>query len=129
MVGRVVSTKMQHSAAVRVESKKTHPLYKKSFVSSKKYLADDPFGVSDGDVVIIEKVKPISRRKHWLITKVLGKDIVSLQEAELKEEAQEAIAEVLPEEKEEEPSEPEAEKKEPKTRRKASKEASERVSN
>lgn len=101
MVGRVVSVKMQHTAVVIVESKKTHPIYRKSFAHSKKYLVDDPFEVTLGDVVIFEKIAPISKRKHWKITKVLGKDIVSLEQAELLEEAQEAIAEVMPEEKEE----------------------------
>lgn len=97
MVGRVVSVKMEKTAVVLVESKKTHPIYGKSFVHTKKYLVDDQFAVSLGDVVIFEKVAPISKRKHWKITKVLGKDIVSIEQAELLEEAQEAIAEVMPE--------------------------------
>jgi small subunit ribosomal protein S17 len=99
MVGRVVSVKMQNTAVVIVESKKTHPVYRKSFRRSKKYLVDDQFEVSLGDVVIFEKIAPISKRKHWKITKVLGKDIVSLEQAELLEEANEAIAEVMPEDK------------------------------
>lgn len=99
MVGRVVSTKMQKTAVVLVESQKTHPLYKKSFIRTKKYLVDDPFEVKDGDIVVFVKIRPISKRKHWQITKVLGRDFVSLEQAELKEGAKKAIAEVLPEEK------------------------------
>ncbi len=102
MVGRVVSTKMNKTAVVIVESKKTHSMYGKSFAWSKKYLVDDPFKVKLGDIVIFEKVKPISKLKHWQVKKVLGQDIVSLETAELLAEAEEAIAEVLPEEKEEE---------------------------
>lgn len=101
MIGRVVSTKMQKTATVLVSRRKRHPLYKKTFLQTKKYLADDPLGVKDGDVVILEKVKPISKRKHWQIKRVMGKDIVALGTQELKEEAQEAIAKVLPEEPEE----------------------------
>lgn len=89
---------MQKTATVLVSRRKRHPLYKKTFLQTKKYLADDPLGVKDGDVVILEKVKPISKRKHWQIKRVMGKDIVALGTQELKEEAQEAIAEVLPEE-------------------------------
>lgn len=100
MIGRVVSTKMEKTATVLVEGKKKHPLYKKSFVRTKKYLAHDPIGVKDGDIVSMEKSRPFSKRKHWLITKVYGSDYVSLQQAELKEEAEEAIAEVLPEKEE-----------------------------
>jgi small subunit ribosomal protein S17 len=105
MVGRVVSVKMTKTAVVIVESKKTHPIYKKSFVHTKKFLVDDPFTVALGDMVIFDKIAPISKRKHWRITKVLGRDIVSLEQAELLEEAQEAIAEVMPEAKEESSSE------------------------
>ena len=99
MVGRVVSTKMQKTAVVIVERRKKHPLYQKSYVRTKKYLTDDPFGVSDGDVVILKKIRPMSKNKHWQIVKVLGRDIVSLEQAELQEEALEAIAEVLPEDR------------------------------
>ena len=100
MVGRVVSVKMSKTAVVLVESKKTHPVYGKTYVWTKKYSVDDPIGVSLSDVVVFGKVKPISKTKHWQISKVLGRDIVSLEQAELAEEAAEAIAEVLPEEKE-----------------------------
>lgn len=108
MVGRVVSTKMEKTVVVLIERKKTHPLYKKSYLRTKKYLADDSLGAKLGDIVVLEKIRPISKRKHWKVVKILGGDFVSLQEAQLKEGAKEAIAEavpagrqVLPEEKEE----------------------------
>ncbi len=102
MVGRVVSVKMTKTAIVLVESKKTHPLYGKSYKWTKRYLVDDQIGVVLGDIVIFEKIRPVSKHKHWQISKVLGKDIISLEQAELQEEAAEAIAEVMPEEKGEE---------------------------
>lgn len=98
MTGRVVSIKMKNTAVVLIESKKTHPLYKKSFAWSKKYLADDPIGVKLGDIVEIIKIRPISKLKHWQVAKILGQDLVALGEEHLKEEAREAIAEVIPEE-------------------------------
>lgn len=101
MIGRVVSAKMPKTATVLVESKKHHPLYAKSFVWTKKYLVDDTFGAKEGDIVIFVKIKPISKNKHWQITKVLGKDIISLQQAELQEEAKAAIIQVMPEEEKE----------------------------
>ncbi len=104
MKGRVVSVKMMHSASVLIEGKKTHPLYKKSFVWSKKYLVDDPIGVKLGDIVEILKTKPVSKRKHWVITKVIGADFVALAEEHLKEKTEEAIEEIMPEEKLEEES-------------------------
>ena len=93
---------MQKTVAVLVEGKKTHPLYGKSYVWSKKYLAHDELGAKLGDVVSITASKPISKRKHFTVVKIVGKDVVALGEAAMKQEAAEAIAEVMPEEKEEE---------------------------
>lgn len=104
MIGRVVSAKMQKTLAVLVEGKKTHPLYRKTFVWSKKYLVHDEIGAKLGDVVSITQTKPISKRKHFIVTKILGKDEVALGEAAMKQVEEEAIAEVMPEEKEEKPS-------------------------
>lgn len=100
MIGRVVSTKMQKTAVVLVERVVMHPLYKKTFSRTKKYLVDDPIGVKEGDVVEIVKVRPISKNKHWKIAKVVGKNLAEIVEEEQKEAAAEVIAEVMPEEEE-----------------------------
>lgn len=96
MVGRVTSTKTLNTATVVVESHKTHPVYGKSFVRSKKYLVDDRMSVKVGDIVEFEKIAPISKRKHWRITKVVGRDIVAIETEIMKEAAQEAIEKVMP---------------------------------
>lgn len=101
MIGRVVSAKMQKTVSVIVEGKKTHPLYKKTYVWSKKYLVRDELGSKEGDVVVIEETRPISKRVHWKIAKIIGADVVALGEAAMKQVEQEAIEEVMPEEKEE----------------------------
>lgn len=100
MIGRVVSTKLTKTATILVERVAMQPLYKKTFVRSKKYLVHDPLGVKEGDVVEIIKVRPISKNKHWQITKVVGKSLAEIAEEKLKQAAKETIAEVMPEEKE-----------------------------
>ncbi len=100
MVGRVVSNKMQKSAVVLLEFSVKHPLYQKAFKRSKKYLVDDHIGVSIGDIVEFIKVKPISKNKHWRISKVLGQDFAEIAGVQLKEQAEKQIEEVMPEEKE-----------------------------
>jgi len=100
MIGRVTSTKMEKTVSVIVESRKTHPLYKKTYAWSKRYLAHDEMGAQMGDIVRIVKSRPISKRKHWMVVKILGRDIVPMSEEALKAEAEEMIAEVMPEEKE-----------------------------
>jgi len=101
MTGRVVSIKMQKTAVVLIERTAMDPLYKKTFKRSKKYLVDDPIGVKDGDMVEIIKVSPVSKNKHWRITKVVGKNLAEIAEEKLKAQAEEIISEVMPEEKEE----------------------------
>lgn len=97
MIGRVVSTKMNNTATVLVERTSTHPLYKKTFMQSKKYLVDAPASIKDGDIVEIVKVRPISKNKHWKIVKVVGKNLTEINEEKLKAEAEKVIAEVMPE--------------------------------
>lgn len=104
MIGRVISTKLKNTATILVGRIAVHPLYKKSFARSKKYLADDQVGVKDGDIVEIIKTRPISKNKHWKIVKVLGRSLAEIAEQQMKEKAEEVIAEVMPEEKIEESS-------------------------
>ena len=96
MIGRVISTKLKDTATVLVSRVAIHPLYKKTFVRSKKYLCDDRLGVKDGDLVEIVDIKPVSKRKHWKITRVLGRSLAEIAEKHLKEKGEEAISEVMP---------------------------------
>src|SRR5689334_3337227 len=100
MIGRVVSVKNKNTATVLVTGTKTHPLYKKTFVFSKKFLADDKIGVQLGQIVEIVPIKPISKRKNFGITKVVGRDIEAIVGEQLKEQAAEVVAEVMPAESE-----------------------------
>ena len=66
--GTVVSVKMQDTATVAVERYVQHPKYKKFIRRTKKYLVHNPAGsVSEGDMVSIREVRPISKRKHFVI--------------------------------------------------------------
>lgn len=98
MTGRVISTKLKNTATILVERLAKHPLYKKTYLQSKKYLVEDQIGVKIGDIVDFIKCKPISKNKHWKITKVSGRSMAEIAKAELKEEAESIISEVMPEE-------------------------------
>ncbi|MBI2337980.1 30S ribosomal protein S17 [Candidatus Daviesbacteria bacterium] len=100
MIGRVVSTKLKNTVTVLVERVAKHPLYKKTFVRSKRYLVDDLVGVKEGDIVEIIKIRPISKNKHWRVAKVVGKNLEEITEVILKDQAEKVISEVMPEEKE-----------------------------
>ncbi|HEX4407213.1 MAG TPA: 30S ribosomal protein S17 [Xanthobacteraceae bacterium] len=68
--GVVVSDKQAKTLVVRVERRYTHPLFKKTVRSSKKYYAHDEkneFHV--GDMVWIEEHAPISKLKRWAVVR------------------------------------------------------------
>lgn len=100
MTGRVVSVKNKNTATVLVERVAINPLYKKTFIRTKKYLVGDSIGVKLGDMVEIINCRPISGKKNWKITKVLGKSLAEITAEKLKASAEAAISEVMPEEKE-----------------------------
>jgi len=70
--GIITSTKMDNTAVVTVSRKKTHPKYKKIYTRSKKFYVDDPKNeLKEGQTVVIEETKPISKLKHWRVVEVL----------------------------------------------------------
>jgi small subunit ribosomal protein S17 len=60
---------MEKTAVVEVKRRWRHPLYRKVLETGKKYLAHDEKGVEEGDIVIIEECRPISKRKHFKVIK------------------------------------------------------------
>jgi len=69
--GRVTSNKMQKTVVVKVETLKTHPLYKKKYKVHKKYKAhvENEKEYQIGDRVVIEECRPISKEKKWRVIK------------------------------------------------------------
>jgi len=66
--GIVVSNKMDKTIVVRVETRKSHPLYKKIIKSHKKYFVhDEDRKYNIGDVVEIIETNPKSRKKRWIV--------------------------------------------------------------
>ena len=73
-VGIVVSNKMQKTIVVKVESRFPHPIYAKTMMKTKKYLAHDEMGECNiGDQVLVQESRPLSKRKRWTLAKVLSK--------------------------------------------------------
>lgn len=67
LTGIVKSDKMTGTAAVVVTHLKTHPLYLKKTKWTKSYLADNSIKAKEGDEVVIESTRPVSKRKAWKI--------------------------------------------------------------
>jgi len=73
-VGKVVSNKMDKSIIVAIERKVKHPIYKKYFKKTAKFMAHDQNNIANiGDVVKIMETRPLSARKRWRLVEVVEK--------------------------------------------------------
>ncbi len=76
--GTVVSTKMNKTVVVLVESLRHHPLYKKVMRHKAKFMAhDEDKSCTLGDTVKIEETRPLSKCKRWRVVEVLRKKQVA----------------------------------------------------
>ena len=74
ITGLVVSDKMTKSVVVAVERQVRDPLYGKTQKRTSKFLAhNEQDGVKIGDRVAIVEARPMSRRKRWVVTRVVEK--------------------------------------------------------
>lgn len=72
IVGTVSSSKVDKTIVVTVRERKTHPLYRKQYTVSKKFMAHDENNEANvGDVVEIVETRPISKRKSHKLAKVV----------------------------------------------------------
>jgi len=70
LTGKVVSDKMAKTVVVAVLRVKRHPIYKKSYRVTKRYKAHDEKGeYKEGDQVIIQEVRPLSKDKRFVVVK------------------------------------------------------------
>ena len=74
--GVVISDKMDKSITVRVERKIQHPLYKKYIRRSTKFHAhDEKNDCREGDTVVIEQCRPVSKTKNWRLVEVVTRAV------------------------------------------------------
>ena len=72
-VGTVVSNKMEKTVVVNILRRVQLPLYGKVVLRSKKYKAHDELGCDQGDTVEITECRPMSKDKHFRVTRILEK--------------------------------------------------------
>lgn len=74
LIGTVSSSKGDKTIVVTVNTRKTHPLYRKQYTVSKKFVAHDETNEAEvGDKVAIVETRPISRRKHHKLDRIIEK--------------------------------------------------------
>ncbi|MDX9740081.1 MAG: 30S ribosomal protein S17 [Gammaproteobacteria bacterium] len=74
ITGRVISDKMDKTITVLVERRVPHPIYRKYVRRSTKLHAHDEANeCREGDTVVIEQSRPLSKTKSWRLVKVIGR--------------------------------------------------------
>ena len=75
-LGVVVSDKMQKSIVVAVERQVRHGMYGKAQRLTSTFVAHDEKNEAKvGDQVAIVESRPLSRRKRWVLTRVVRKAV------------------------------------------------------
>jgi small subunit ribosomal protein S17 len=74
LTGTVVSDKMDKTVVVAVERKVRHTVYGKSQKKTSKFVAHNEGNEAKvGDTVALAESRPLSRRKRWIVTRVVAK--------------------------------------------------------
>ena len=77
IVGTVTSNKTDKTIVVSVQVRKTHPLYRKQYTVSRKYMAHDEKNEAEqGDKVAIVETRPISARKRYTLDRIIEKPVL-----------------------------------------------------
>ncbi len=71
LIGTVKSAKMMKTAVVDVVHFQVHPKYLKRIKVNKSYTVHNEVEAKEGDRVQMKEIRPMSKNKHWQITKVI----------------------------------------------------------
>jgi small subunit ribosomal protein S17 len=72
--GIVTASGADKTIVVTVTNRETHPLYGKQYTVNRKYVAHDSSNEANvGDKVMIEAIRPVSKRKSFKLSEVIVK--------------------------------------------------------
>lgn len=72
LLGKVSSNKADKTIIVSVVRQIIHPLYKKYYKRTKRFMAHDPENTCrPGDIVKIKECRPLSANKRWTLVEVV----------------------------------------------------------
>jgi small subunit ribosomal protein S17 len=71
--GTVVKKSGDKTVKVEVHTYRAHPIYKKRFRVTKRFLAHDESNQYNvGDAVVIKQSRPVSKRKSWAVDSLVS---------------------------------------------------------
>lgn len=83
IIGTVVSKKTDKTIVVSEHVRLTHPLYRKQYTVTKRFMAhDEKNSANEGDKVMIVETRPLSARKRFKLEKILERGGVGHKETE-----------------------------------------------
>lgn len=76
LTGCVSSSAMDKTATVVIERRIKHPVYGKYITrSTKLHVHDENNECGNGDIVVIEQCRPMSKTKSWNLVKIVEKAV------------------------------------------------------
>lgn len=89
IIGNVSSAKGDKTIVVSIQTRKTHPIYKKQYSETNKIMAhDEKNEAHEGDKVQIVECRPLSARKRFKLVKIVETAHIKHTEPEATEVAQ-----------------------------------------
>ncbi len=80
LFGKVTSDVADKTITVTVTSRETHPIYKKQYTVTRKYVAhDEKNEAHKGDLVHISETRPISKRKSFKLDSIEKRSVGSVE--------------------------------------------------
>ena len=80
LFGKVTSDVADKTITVTVTSRETHPIYKKQYTVTRKYVAhDENNDAHKGDMVHIIETRPISKRKSFKLDRIEKRSVGSVE--------------------------------------------------
>lgn len=78
LTGIVSSSAPNKTIVISVQTRKTHPIYKKQYTVTNKFMAHDENNECRvGDKVSIMETKPLSARKRYTLEKILERALIT----------------------------------------------------
>ena len=81
LTGVVSSAASDKTIVITVETRKTHPIYKKQYKVTSKFMAhDEKNDAKVGDKVIIAETRPLSARKRYILETIVSRAAISKED-------------------------------------------------
>ncbi len=92
LTGTVSSASPDKTIVITVQTRKTHPIYKKQYTSTSKYMAHDENNECKvGDRVVIIETRPLSARKRYKLEKILERATITKDDLDVLEQVEESV--------------------------------------